>query len=116
LELTLSLMGGTSLQGLKPEVIQQLHASVRRTLASCGEALEVLGATPAQANGEMEALMAHGLGLLLVQKSLGLTAPEAGADMLFVRYLDQLALRFLPEGTSAAGEVKSTAAQSALFG
>ena len=113
LELTLSLMGGPSLQGLKPEVVQQLHASLRRTLASCGEALEALGATPAQANGEMEALMAHGLGLLLVQNSLGLTAPEAGADTLFVRYLDQLAARFQPEG-AGQGEVKS-AAQSALF-
>lgn len=116
LELTLSLMGGASLQGLKPEVIQQLHGSLRRTLSSCGDALEALGATPAQANGEMEALMAHGLGLLLVQNSLGLTAPEAGADMLFVCYLDQLVLRFQPEGAVPAGEVKSAAAQTALFG
>jgi AcrR family transcriptional regulator len=118
LELTLTLLGGASLHGLKAELVQRLHASLRRTLEPCIETLLALGATPAQANGELEALMAHGLGLLLVQNSLGLTAPEAGADGLFLQYLDRMATRLQPQGSVPGGEVKSgdAASQSALFG
>jgi hypothetical protein len=62
--------------------------------------------------------MAHGLGLLLVQNSLGLTAPEAGADGLFLQYLDRMAARLQLQGSAVVSEVKSgeAASQSALFG
>lgn len=100
LELTLYLLAGAGMQGMSAELALRLHARLRQTLDPCVAALQSLGVETAQAHAEREALLAHGLGLLLVQSSASLVAPEVSAQALFAQYLDRLAERF--EDASAA--------------
>ncbi|APW43081.1 hypothetical protein RS694_11445 [Rhodoferax saidenbachensis] len=115
LELTLFLLAGSGLQGMAPELSQRLHARLRQTLDPCVAALQTLGADPAQAHAEREALLAHGLGLLMVQSSASLTAPETSAQALFVQYLDRLAERFETASVSAITEKTAIPPQVDLF-
>lgn len=115
LELTLFLLAGSGLQGMAPALSQRLHARLRQTLDPCVAALQTLGAGPEQAHAEREALLAHGLGLLMVQSTASLTVTETTAQALFVQYLDRLAERFETAGTSAVTERTAAAPQVDLF-
>ena len=99
LELTLFLLVGAGSQGMAPETSQRLHRQVRQTLVPLENALVALGASPPQAETEMEALLAHGLGLLLAQNPGRLQVAEQSPEALFGRYLQDLASRYQARAT-----------------
>jgi AcrR family transcriptional regulator len=99
LELTLFLLVGAGNMGMASETSQRLHRQMRQTLAPLANALAALGATAAQAETEMEALLAHGLGLLLAQDPGRLQVAEQSPEALFDRYLQDLTRRYQVSAT-----------------
>jgi AcrR family transcriptional regulator len=94
LELTFFLLAGVGAQGLPTDASQRLHRHVRQTLVPIQSALVSLGATFLQAEVEMEALLAQGMGLLLSQDLSRLQAADQSPQALFGRYLQDLANRY----------------------
>lgn len=96
LELTLFLLVGAGSQDMPAEVSQRLHRQVRQTLKPIESALISLGASPLQAEVEMEALLAHGMGLLLSRDPGRLQTADQSPQALLGRYLQDLACRYQP--------------------
>ncbi len=92
-------------------------ARLRQSLTSCGEALQAMGVDPAVVRPEMDALMAHGMGLLMVHHSAPLPPPARSAQDLFDDYVQQMVLRVLPDAgvDSAHKGQAATTAQVDLF-
>lgn len=115
LELTLFLLAGAGTRGLPTDATQRLHRQVRQTLEPIQGALVSLGATSFQAEVEMEALLAHGMGLLLSQDPSRLQAAEQSPQALFGRYLQDLANRYQSSVTDGRS-LQVAIPQNDLFG
>lgn len=118
MELALSLLAGSGAQRVSPEISRALHIQLRKTLDPVGVALLALGATASQAELEVEALLAQGLGLLLSQDSSRLQTAAQSPEALFSGYLQDMERRYLsPVGSETAPKRTAVAApQVDLFG
>lgn len=111
MELMLYLLAQTGTQRAQAEIGRRVHGQLRQTLQPMADALLALGATPGQLDGELEALLAQGVGLLMAQDSNRLLAPEQSPEGLFSRYLQDLLGRYLAQTqASANGAVDPAAA------
>jgi AcrR family transcriptional regulator len=106
LELTLYLLVGAGSREMPTEISRLLHQQLRQTLKPIESALISLGASPVHAEMEMEALLAHGMGLLLSQDPGRLQTTDQSPQALLGRYLQDLASRYQPSATDVrAGQV-----------
>lgn len=106
LELTLYLLVGAGSREMPTEISRLLHQQLRQTLKPIESALISLGASPVHAEMEMEALLAHCLGLLLSQDPGRLQTADQSPQALLGRYLQDLASRYQPSATDVrAGQV-----------
>jgi AcrR family transcriptional regulator len=101
LELTLHVLAGANLQAMPPELAARLHPRLRDSLFPLAQVLLAQGADPVEVDREMEALLAHGMGLLLSQDSTRLQSPDHSPEALFAAYLTQVARRHLFEQVPA---------------
>ncbi|MDE2416757.1 MAG: TetR/AcrR family transcriptional regulator [Burkholderiales bacterium] len=117
MELMLYLLAGIGTQRAQADIGRRVHSQIRKTLEPMGEALLASGATPGQLDGELEALLAQGVGLLMAQDTNRLQAPEQSPEALFARYLQDLLNRYQAEvQASVTGAAdKAAAPQVDLF-
>lgn len=115
LELTLHLLAGANLKGMPPEMAARLHPQLRESLQPIAQVLLAQGGDPVNVDREMEALLAHGMGLLLSQDSTRLQAPENSPEALFASYLSGLARRYLALQESTAAQQAPNPPQVDLF-
>ena len=115
LELTLHLLAGSSLRDMPPELAARLHPRLRDSLQPLAQVLLARGVDPAEADREMEALLAHGMGLLLSQDSTRLQSPANSPEALFAHYLEGLCQRYLAVREGPAPQQLVNAPQVDLF-
>lgn len=92
--LMLYLLAGAGTRRSLGDSGQRVHAHLRKPLALLGDGLMVLGATPAQRDEELEALLAHCVGLLMAQDTSRLHAAQQSPEALLGRYLHALINRY----------------------
>lgn len=117
MELMLYLLAGKGNQRAQADIGRRVHSQIRQTLVPIGDTLLALGATPGQLDGELEALLAQGVGLLMAQDTNKLQAPEQSPEALFSRYLQDLRNRYQPEAQASikGAADKAVAPQVDLF-
>lgn len=115
-ELMLYVLTGAGGRREQSELGRQLHLQLRKTLEPLSAALLTLGASPVQLDTELEAMLAHGLGLLVAQDTNRLQAAEQSPEALFARYLNDVANRYQTVVVSTkAGLERQAAPQVDLF-
>jgi AcrR family transcriptional regulator len=92
--LMLYLLAGAATSRGQGDTGQRVHAPLRKTLEPLGETLMALGATIAQRDEEVEALLAHCVGLLMAQDTSRLQAAQQSPEALQGRYLHALINRY----------------------
>lgn len=105
LELVVFLMSAGLAGSSATSLSLSVHQGLRRCLVPLGESLTALGLSPIQAAQELEAALAYGLGLLLVQDRSQLQGAESSPEFMYGRYLEQLLERHFPNsgGTMQRG-------------
>jgi AcrR family transcriptional regulator len=90
LELLRYFLSGTGQTPLGVQVATQLHSAIRQTLEPLAMLLAFHGLAQERIDAEMEAILAHGTGLLLAQNTNRLLPLEHSPRVLFSDYLRRL--------------------------
>jgi AcrR family transcriptional regulator len=93
LDLGFYLFHGVQPRGLTPALNERLNARLRDALAPVQQALAAFGLAGPEALGEVTALFAHIVGLLVLSHTGRIRMFRQESSALFERYLDALVLR-----------------------
>lgn len=108
--LMLYLLAGAGTPRRQGDAGQRVHGYLRKTLEPLGDALMVLGATPAQRDEEVEALLAHCVGVLMAQDTSRLQAAQQSPEAMLGRYVLALINRYHQDVSAKVMDTADSAA------
>ena len=112
LDLCFYLLQGLAPRGLTKDLNQQLSERLAAALRPCEDALLAMGQDAPAALRENTALLAHGVGLLLLHHTGRIRMFGQSAQELFDAYVEHLVQRLLPD----AQALETANAQTDMFG